>query len=334
VKRIVAALAPALSLLALAGCSGANLDAGSDRPRGPLPVDERNPIIVNNDGARDNWQGEFAVALASAGQIKLAGIVVDASSDYPSLSDNLAAWDELVMSARASGMRDIPDPIASDSAVLAAPPDGQIDSTTPNDSAGARFILDASARLSQPLRPVVVATGGRLTDLADAYLLDPTVVERVTVVASAGETNGESISTGWPNGDLDPWATAIVVSKFRYVQVNTYYEQRDDVPASRAADLPANAFGAWMNSKLGEILELHEAADQGSVIASALPAFPLDVLHASTTDAQGVTGSPPTLTADSSSDAGGHVWAVTRGDHAAATAQFWQLLGDPKTFGQ
>jgi hypothetical protein len=214
------------------------------------------------------------------------------------------------------------------------PADGNIDSTTPNGSQGAQFIIDTSRRLSEPRRPVVVATGAQLTDLADAYLLDHDVIERVVVVASVGETNGASISTGWPNGDLDPWATEIVVRKFRYVQVNAYYAQRDDVPDARSADLPLNPFGAWMASKLGDILDMHEAADQNSVIASALPTFPLAVLRASVSAATtpASAGVAPTLLAGASSS-DSRVWAVTRGDNAAATARFWQALSDPNTFG-
>ena len=37
-----------------------------------------------------------------------------------------------------------------------------------------------------------------------------------------------------------------------------------------------------MASKLDDILELHEAADQNSVIASAMPSFSLDVLRGGT----------------------------------------------------
>ncbi|HEY2731052.1 MAG TPA: hypothetical protein VGK52_14005 [Polyangia bacterium] len=322
------ALAGTLALLA--ACGNVNLDAGSDHPHGALPVDERNPIILNNDGARDNWQGEVALMLASSGDLRLAGIVVDATPNYPSLADNVQAWRDMVAAARASGMRNVPDPIASVAPPLVRPPSGDIDATTPNHSDGALFIIDQAARLSQPLRPVVVATGAALTDLADAYLVDHRVADEVVVVSSLGETTGTSISAGWPNGDLDVWASEIVVSRYRYVQVNTYYAQRDDVPPARAADLPANPFGTWMSGKLADIMVLHEAADQDSVYATVLPTFSLDVLTAS---AAGATppagGQAPTLTAGPA----GRVWAVTRGANAAATARFWQALQDPKTFG-
>jgi hypothetical protein len=295
-----------------------------------LPVDQRNALIINNDGARDNWQGEFAMTLASSGQIQLTGIVVDASIIYPSLIDNLAAWQSMANAARESGMKGIPNPIASAGPQLQRPASGDIDATTPNSSDGARFIVDTSARLATPTRPVVVATGSRLTDLADAYLLDHSVADRVVVVASSGQTNGQIISTGWPNGDLDPWATTIVVVKFRYVQVNAYYAQEDDVPPARAAQLPTNSFGTWMTSKLGDILDVDEATDQNSVIASAMPSFSLDVLRASTTDATSTASQAPVITAGTP----GSIWSVTRGDNAAATALFWQMLQTPSTFGR
>lgn len=330
IPRGAALLLGAVTLALTVGCGSAELDAGFDRPDDPLPVDAHNPLIISNDGARDNWQGELAAALASSGQLQLLGIVVNASAIYPSLSDNLSAWNALVNAARASGMGDIPDPLASDSAPLTRPSSGAIDDTTPTTSAGAAFIIDASAHFSQPLLPVVVATGGRLTDLADAYLLDHSVTARVTVVASAGQTTGASISTGWPNGDLDPWATEIVVSKFRYVQVNAYYEQKDDVSSARIAELPQNAFSSWMNSKLNDILALQEAPDQISVAASAFASFPLSVLRASSADATDTpAGTPPTLVAGQS----GNFWAITRGDTASSTARFWDALLDPQTFG-
>jgi hypothetical protein len=316
-------------VLGLAACAKVDLDAGSDVPPGPLPVDQHNPLILLNDGARDNWQGEFAMMLASSAQLQLAGIVVDASAIYPSLTDNLAAWQAMANAARASGMRGIPDPLASAGAPLGPPASGDLEATTPNGSNGARFIVETSTHLADPTRPVVVATGTRLTDLADAYLLDHSVADRVVVVASSGQTNGQTISTGWPNGDLDPWATTIVVAKFRYVQVNAYYEQVNDVPSSRAAELPSNPFGTWMSSKLADILDLYEAPDQNSVIASAMPSFSLDVLRASAADATPNVGNAPIIMAGAS----GSVWSVTRGNNAAATARLWQLLKAPSTFG-
>jgi hypothetical protein len=176
----------------------------------------------------------------------------------------------------------------------------------------------------------VVATGGRLTDVADAYLIDPTVVERVVVVASLGTgfSNGESVARmGIPNGEMDPWANAVVAERFRYLQVSAYYDQAKDVPAERLAELPANAFGDWMRAKQPDILDTTLAADQVAVLAIGLPAFVRSVARLS---AAGWDGNVLTLAPDEN----GRVLLATESDGAAATAQLWELLSSPATFGE
>ena len=194
-----AARASAIALvLAGAGCT-ATLDAGSTGPHGMLPVDERNPIVLVNDGPNDNWQGEYAVLLANGGGPKLAAIIVNTSGPWPDIQQNIAGWRDLVAAAQASGLQGIPDPIASVGGPLVRPASGNIADTQPNRSEGARLIVDASKRLSLPHRPLVVATGGALTDVADAYLIDPKVTERVVVVSSLGtvtSTGGAMASSG------------------------------------------------------------------------------------------------------------------------------------------
>ncbi|HSY41614.1 MAG TPA: hypothetical protein VLA79_18875, partial [Polyangia bacterium] len=230
----------ALAVLAL-GCSESR-NLGSSVPHGLLPVDERNPILLANDGATDNWQGEYAMLLANGGGPKLAGIIVNTSGPWPDLDTNMAGWRGMVAAARASGLRNIPDPQASTGPPLTRPASGQIEDTAANRSEGAHTIVDLSASLSLPYRPLVVVTGGRLTDVADAYLIDPTVIERIVVVSSLGTTTNSGGAMGPPNGEMDPWADAIVTAptaRFRFVQVSAFYDQTTDVPNARLADLPA-----------------------------------------------------------------------------------------------
>ncbi len=121
-----------------------------------------------------------------------------------------------------------------------------------------------------------------------------------------------------------------MAQRFRYVQVNAYYAQRGDVPQARVVELPTNPFGMWMTSKIGEILELHEAADQNSIVALALPRFSLDVKRVDGTDPTPSTSGEPTLVPAGD----GRGWLVTRGDNAAATARFWDALKNPTTYGK
>ena len=314
---------------ASAACTG-TLDAGSDRSHGLLPVDERNPVVISNDGMAGNWFGEFAMLLTNGGGPPLAGIIVDASRYWPDLDSNMAGWTSMVQAARASGMRGIPDPFASPNQPLQRPSDSNIDTTVPNRSPGAQFIIETSRRLALSYRPLVVATGGSLTDVADAYLMDPTVADRIVVVSTLGT---DPINVGvlnGPNGYLDPWANTIVVQKLRYVQVNAFSDQATLVPASRLADLPNNAFGIWIASKQPQIVSVLGGDEQVSVIAAMLPSFVLAVERMSQVGTVATsTGDAPTLGLDPN----GPVTVVTSADAALASTRFWQLLLSPSTYG-
>ena len=302
-------------------------DLGSTVPHGRLPVDERNPIVLANDGAFDNWQGEYAVLLANSGGPNLAGIIVSTSPGWADLDANVAGWRQLVAAARASGLANVPDPIASVGPPLARPASGDIDATVPNRSEGARLIVETSARLSLPYRPLVVATGGRLTDVADAYLIDPSVAERVVVVSSLGTTTTSGGAMAAPNGEMDPWADAIVTARLRFVQVSAFYDQRTDVPTTRLSELPATPLGDWIAAKQPKIWELHEAADQVAVLAAGVPSFVTAVERVSPAAlvGPGATAGPELL-----ADVNGNAWLVTENASAAATERFWRALLAPR----
>ena len=234
----------AAGVLLFAACTE-TLDAGFNRPHGPLPVDQTNPVILYQDDWSGDWLGEYAVLLASSGGPPLADIIINASKTWGDLGINTSGWNDLVNAASASGLPNIPDVTSSAGVALTMPANGQIDSTTPNNSLGAQHIRDVSSKLSQPNLPVVVVSGTSLTDLADAYLIDHTVVDRVVVVASLGGYSAPNASMNAPNGDMDPWADWIVAQRFRYIQVSAYYDQtgrrHDDgspQPASKSAGQP------------------------------------------------------------------------------------------------
>jgi len=307
----------------VAGCMQ-TLDAGYNLPAGPLPVDQRNPLVVVNDGAYDNWFGEYAVMLANGGGSPLAGIIVNENSDWPDIQKNVNGYRDLIAAARSSGLTNLPDPIASIGAPLVMPASGKIEDTLPNRSEGALFIVNTSKTLSLPHLPLVVATGGALTDVADAYLVDPTVTERVIVVSSLGSVTSAGGGMGAPNGDGDPWADVIVTSKFRYVQVSAWYDQLNDVPNSSLPNLPGNALGKWIAAKQPNLWQWSPASDQVSVLAVGLPGFATAVARVS----PGATGGDggATTQADLVTDQVGADWLVTVCDGGAATKLFWKVL--------
>lgn len=304
------------------------MDAGSDVLE-LLPVGPKNPVILCNDNVYDNWQAEYALLLAQAARQPLAGIVVSTGSSWQDLDANLRGWQDIVARARESGLANVPDPVRSASQILRRPADGTIESTVPNDSEGARFIVEASQRLAQPGLPVVVATGGRLSEVADAYLIDPSVATRIVVVSSLGTgfIGEEPLARmGMPNGEEDPWADTIVIQRLPYVQVSAFYDQLTDVPEQRVAELPNNPFGDWIRAKRGEILSIQVAADQVSAIAVGIPAFVEGVTRVSQA---GSERDQPTLAPDPN----GSAWLVTQSNGVVATSRLWQLLLDPATFG-
>jgi hypothetical protein len=313
---------PTLACAFVVGACTQTFNAGYNR-HGPLPVDERNPIILVNDGAYDNWSGEYAVLLANGGGSPLAAIIVNQTADWPDLQKNVGGYRDLVAAARSSGLENLPDPIASIGAPLVMPASGNIDDTQPNRSEGALRIVDISRAMSLPDRPLVIATGGALTDVADAYLVDHTVSDRVVVVSSLGSLTSTGGGMGSPNGQGDPWADVIVTSRFRYVQVSAWYDQLTDVPTSRLPELPKNALGAWIAAKQPNLWHWSPASDQVAALAAGLPAFATAVERVSATiDADGGATAGPNLGTDPS----GRDWLVTGCDGTVASTLFWKVL--------
>jgi hypothetical protein len=256
--------------------------------------------------------------------VRLVGIVVDKTAIYPDLEANVTGFRSMIQAARESGMQNLPDPTASVSSPLVAPPSGVIEDTVPNRSEGARLILEAAARYGSEVHPLVIATGGPVTDVADAYLLDPTLPERAVVVSSLGTSTESGAVSGEPNGAVDVWATTIVTNRMRYVQVNGFYDQLQDLPEARLAELPANAFGDHMAEKQPEILDLFIACDQISVLAAALPWFATSVTRMSAEPGQDIPALVP--------DPTGQIWHVSAADADRAREELWSTLLDPATY--
>jgi hypothetical protein len=315
-----------LALLAGAGCDG-NLDAGHNTPNEHLPLDPHCPVILDNDSWSDNWAGEEAFLLANSNSITLAGVIVNASKYWPKLGPNLAGWESLVDAARQSGLRNIPDVTVGASATLKVPADRKIDSTTPLHTPGAELIVDLSRRLYLPKQPLLVITGSQLTNIADAYLIDKSVAERVIVVASLGfhlDPDSKTVMTG-PNGDLDPWADWIVAQRFTYVQIAVRYDQTAEVTAADVGRLPSNAFGDWMKKKQPNLSANDVAADQLAILAAALPKFVLEVTRSAPDTSAGFNSPPgqgPPLLPDSTGDA----WVVTQVEASMARKHLWEML--------
>jgi len=314
----------------LGGGCGGTLDAGHDGQRGMLPVDARNPIIISQDDWSGDWLGELAVLFASTGKLTVAGVVVNATRYWPDLAANTMGWTNLMTAAAASGLKNLPPITAGTGMPLVPPSDGQIDSTMRNNSAGAQKIVELSRKFSQPFRPVVIVSGTSLTEVADAYLIDPTITERVVVVAALGAYRAPNGELGRPNGDLDPWADWIVAQRYRFIHVGTYYDQTTDVTADKVASLPMNQLGTFIAKKQPKILPDASAADQVALLSVALSDFVAGAVMASPDISAGFDGmSGPTLVPDDKGDD----YIVTKIKGFLADPVLWLSLTDPHIFG-
>lgn len=314
--------------LAVTGCTE-TFDAGRNRPHGNLPVDERNPIVLLNDNVYENWQGEYAMLLASGGGPRLVGIIIGTGGNWTDINANISGWRDLVKAARDAHMGSIPDPKESISKKLARPDSGKIEETSSESSGGALHILELAHQYSLPYRPLVLVTGTRLTDVANAYLIEPAIAEQVVVVASLGRLTADGATMEDPNGEMDPWADSIVTSCFRYVQVSAYYDSKTDVPNASLPLLPDNPFGRWIANKQPKIWELTLAADQVAVAAVGIPAFATKVVPVF---AAGVVEAGATAGPKLTENPKGNLWLVREVAAAEASKQFWKLLSDPQIF--
>jgi hypothetical protein len=171
-----------------------------------LPFDSTNPIIIDNDGNIDVYTFEYVAALASAGKINLVGIIGEGH------------YQDYVDMARRSGLKNIPDAVLGTAPeALKKPDSGIIDETAPLDSPGARMIVDMAHSLATPDKPLVIIAGGHLTTIASAYLLDPSIVERVIPCLLEGRVT--KMDMGNYNGAIDGWADYIVLQKFATVMI-------------------------------------------------------------------------------------------------------------------
>lgn len=317
--------------LAGVGCGG-TLDAGHDGRRGLLPVDARNPVVILQDDWSGDWLGELAVLFASTGRLRVAEVVVNSTQDYwPDLAANTMGWKNLLDAARSSGLKNLPSITAATAGkVLSRPPDGQIDSTKPNNSEGAARIVSLSRELSQPFRPLVVVSGTSLTELADAYLMDATVTARVVVVAALGSYKAPNGELGVPNGDQDRWATWIVSQKYRFIQVGTYYDQTTDVTADRVANLPPNQLGNFMAKKQPRILSALSACDQVALLSVANDGFVVEAVQVSPDVSAGFDEVKGTILVP---DQKGDDMVVTKIQGPLAFTELWGMLLEKSTFG-
>lgn len=312
------------------------LSAGSAMAQSPR-------VIHTNDGSIDVYTLEYCMALASADEIDLVGIIADQGAGYISVEEAYTKpkiWDkgrqqctDIVGKARRSGMINIPDPVAGAGWALDAPASEVIEDTTPLNTPGSQLIVQ-EANNSTPANPLYIVTGGALTCVADAYLLDNSITDKVVVVSLFSHTSG----MGGYNGDIDGWAAYVVLEKFRYIQFCGHEHYDPDTPKSRMAgtEIPENELRRLMIDKdqYGVALPEDRDADAPPAIYIMRPDYVLTSSQVSFGGWQSITpyGNGYPKTPLFQNDSAGNATVITSADKALSTDEWWRAMGNSAAY--
>ncbi len=160
---------------------------------------------------------------------------------------------EMIMDlATASGLQNLPELFSGTNRKLVRPENNRIEDTKPLDIDGSHFIVKIAGKCSFS-KPLVIITGGQLTSVANAYLLDPSIAEKIVFMGIFG---AEAIDY---NAGLDAWAWTIILAKFRVAAIpigppgnrGVVYMKPPEVPKERILnELDQNIpFFKWMYEK-------------------------------------------------------------------------------------
>jgi len=221
-----------------------------DVNRVKLPYDRSHPVIYDNDETIDVYTDDYLMALASAGDIKLVGLISSTSvapynkwvqpMDCETLLRGRANG---VANARSSGLINLPDPVCGTIGHLRKPASGRIAHTLPLRSEGSRLIVNEASKATAA-KPLVVVMGGALTVVADAYLLDKTIADKLVVAWLSGNDNMNGYNTY-----IDGWAAYIVLEKLKLVHFAVGRGAIPYVPKAKLLQLPDTNLRRWMTDK-------------------------------------------------------------------------------------
>jgi len=293
-----------------------------------LPYDRGCPVIYDNDYANDyvDW---YLMALASAGGIHYRGISTSSSvapynRHMPAdvLGECVALRTRMVAIGRASGLSNLPEPVAGTRGNLIRPASGRVEDTTPIDSPGSRQIV-REARTATTEKPLIVCVGGPLTVVADAYLLDKSVADRLVVAWLDNYRDGMYGFNGWSDG----WAAYIVLEKLRLVQFTVDSNPFASVPKARLQDeLPASPMRDFMVGIKPDVVAPAGDADGPPAISVMRNDYALEAKRVSFGGWRTADGHEVPMFRD---DPEGRALVVTKVDAGVATDEWWRAVKNP-----
>lgn len=205
-------------------------------------ITRNNPVIIDNELCDNTVDMAYLLPMVARGYLNLKGWVV--TKDFTvtpnrSLAQQVGDCLEMREIMRLAGFQTQVEPVAGSSTILSTPATGRLLDILPEPSAGASLILAEAARASRD-NPLVILAGGPLSTIASAYLLDPTVVNRVVVVAMYSDRINA----------FDSLANYLVAQKFRFIHWGRGYVHPNEPLPNQFARLPTHAGGVFARSHL------------------------------------------------------------------------------------
>jgi hypothetical protein len=303
-----------------------------------LSYDNTHTVVYDKDEAINCYTDEYLLALANSGEINLAGMITSSSiapynqwvtdEDFERM---VRQRNNLIDIARRSGLRNIPSHVRGTKGHMKRPISGRIEDTEPIGSEGSRLIVHEAKKASDK-KPIVAVMCGPLTVIADAYLIDQSIVHRVIVVWFGGGINDMADY----NGLTDPWAAYIVLQKFKLVQFPAIlngkgrFPYSPKVPKAKLYDLPKSPLREWM------IAKEHHNGQPGNLDADAPPAISLmradyPIRSKTVSFYKWVTRENREIPAFRN-DASGKTIVITEASQKVATEEWWRALTNPKIY--
>ena len=321
-----AAIVTSLGTLLMSACeasSPSSADVNGSEAHAPR-------VIYDNDEVIDVYTDDYVMALAGAGRIELIGMVTSSTTEpfnrWVSQEDLRRMREDRatgIAAARAIGITGIPDPVGGPDRHLVPPESGHIGDTEPIGSVGSRLVVETAATL--PAGAVLhLVMGGPLTLAADAFLVEPSIADRVVVHWLGGRQDDMADYNGW----ADPWAAHIVLQRLKLIQYPAWQLGKrgaPSVPKRRLENLPDTPWSSWMVSKQHPTNPLPDErdADAPPAIGLVRPDYVIAQKRVSFGGWSEGTGSSPPLLRE---DPEGSAVVVLGGDRDAATEEWWRTI--------
>lgn len=252
----------------------------------PLAVDATNPFVFTNDHSTDNYMGELALGMADSGTVDLKGFLLGYPREVWRNKEKARRirqkWmihhRKMHLKALESGMDDLPPPQFGVFDHHSKPASGRIEDTEPIGSVGTDRIVEI-ARSATPDNPAVVAVGGDICTVADAYLTDPSIADSMVVywheqVKDINDQSGYNVqNSGW-SAYVALKRLAVVLDTNSGGFTITRAEVEERIPSPLDQYMMTKEHFKWGNplrstdwSEKGE----HEAGDEKALLLAAFP---------------------------------------------------------------